>query len=240
MEDAGMADIEERALGLTRSLADSLEPSRLDETLTSLTRAAVSALPGVDQATITVRHRDGSLESFGLTAEFLAELDESQYSEQEGPCYDGVVHNAFTVCGDLRNDPRYPRYGPRAVEAGIRSQAGIRLFESGGVFGALNLYSRSLGALADIDFLATLFVQQARTAVTYAREIEQLRAAITSRQLIGQAVGILMERYQLSDDHAFAFLTRLSQDRNVKLRLVAEEVIALTQSGDRPDPGAST
>jgi hypothetical protein len=224
-----MAEDEARVLDLSRGLADALNAGRLDETLHALTRAAVDSLPGVEEASITVRHSDGSLESHALTADFLAELDEWQYREQEGPCYDGVVNNAVTVCGDLVNDPRYPKYGPRAAEDGIRSQAGVRLFESGHSRGALNLYSRSVGALADVGFLAALFSQHARTALTYAREIDGLNQAITSRQMIGQAVGILMERYQLSDDRAFAFLARVSQDRNVKLREVASEIIAMAR-----------
>jgi hypothetical protein len=220
-----MGEFEERALHLSSSLADALEGRRLDETLDSLTRAAVDTLPGVDHASITVRHRDGRMQSYAMTADFLEELDRTQYDEHEGPCYDGATNNAFTVCGDLVNDPRYPRYGPRAAGYGIRSQAGIRIFESDGSMGALNLYAKAVGALADIAFLAELFSQHARTAITFAQEIDGLTQAVTSRQLIGQAVGILMERYQLSDERAFAFLARVSQDRNVKLRLVAQEVI---------------
>ena len=218
---------EERALQLSRDLADSLQGGRLEETLAALTRAAVGTLPGVDEASITIRHADGVLASYALTSDFLDDLDATQYAEQEGPCYDGVTNNAFTVCGDLANDPRYPSYGPRAVQAGIRSQSGVRIFESKKAIGALNLYSRSVGALADIAFLAELFSQHARTAIAFAHEIDGLHEAMLSRQLVGQAVGILMERYQLPDDRAFAFLARVSQDRNVKLRGVAQEIIDL-------------
>lgn len=229
-----MSEMQDRALHVSRALADSLIGSRLDETLPALTRAAVSTLPGVDEASITIRHEDGSMASYAMTADFLDALDAVQYSEHEGPCYDGAVNNAFTVCGDLLHDPRYPNYGPRAAEAGIRSQAGVRIFESKKATGALNLYSRSAGAMADIAFLAELFSEHARTAITYAREIDDLHEAVVSRQLIGQAVGMLMARYQLSDDRAFAFLARVSQDRNVKLRQVAEEIINATQVGREP------
>jgi hypothetical protein len=155
----------------------------------------------------------------------LKELDEWQFAHAEGPCYDGVTDNAFTVCGDLRNDPRYPRYGSLAAETGIRSQAGLRLFESTRTLGGLNLYSRRVGALADVAFLAELFSEHARGAVAYAAQVDGLRDAITSRQLIGQAVGIVMERFDLPEEHAFAFLTRLSNDRNVKLRVIAREIL---------------
>ena len=136
-------DLSDRAMVMATRIADSVSGKDLDDTLQSLTRAAVEMLPGVDEATISIRHESGSLRSYGLTADFLEDLDSWQYDHAEGPCYDGVTDNAFTVCGDLRSDPRYPSYGPRAVAAGIRSQAGLRIFESMRTVGGLNIYSRS-------------------------------------------------------------------------------------------------
>jgi len=232
-----MDDRPERALDMAARIAESVSGRDLDETLRSLTRAAVETLPGVDDATISIRHQDGSLRSYGFTSEFLEELDVWQFLNAEGPCYDGVTNNAFSTCGDLRNDPRYPSYGSHAAAAGVRSQAGLRIFEAPRVLGGLNLYSRSVGALSDIAFLAELFSAHARSAITYASQIDGLREAITSRQLIGQAVGILMERFDLPEDRAFAFLARLSSDRNVKLRLVAQEI--LDDRSDRQSGGPS-
>jgi GAF domain-containing protein len=220
-----MDDLPDRAMGMAARIAESVSGQDLDGTLRSLTRAAVEMLPGVDEATISIRHEDGSLRSYALTAEFLGDLDVWQFDNAEGPCYDGVTDNAFTICGDLGSDPRYPSYGRRAQADGIRSQAGLRLFESGRTVGGLNLYSRSVGALADVAFLAELFAEHARGAIAYAWQIDGLREAITSRQVIGQAVGIVMQRFDLPEDRAFAYLTRLSNDRNVKLRVIAQEVI---------------
>jgi hypothetical protein len=237
-----MNDLPDRAMVMASTIAEAVSGKDLDDTLQSLTRAAVETLPGVEDATISIRHEDGTLRSYGFTAAVLEELDAWQFEHSEGPCYDGVTNNAFTVCGDLRNDPRYPGYGTRAADAGIRSQAGLRVFESARTTGGLNLYSRSVGALADVTFLAELFSQHARSAVAYATQIDGLRDAITSRQVIGQAVGIVMERFDLTEDRAFAFLTRLSTTRNVKLRVVAEELIAESaeKRSDgppaRPDP----
>jgi hypothetical protein len=220
-----MDELPDRAMGMAARIADTVSGQDLDGTMKSLTRAAVEMLPGVDEASISIRHGDGSLRSYALTADYLRDLDEWQFDHAEGPCYDGVTDKAFTVCGDLRSDPRYPSYGSRAAAAGIRSQAGLRLFESRRTLGGMNLYSRAVGALADVAFLAELFSEHARTAMTYAAQIDGLRDAITSRQVIGQAVGILMERFQMSEDRAFAFLTRVSNDRNEKVRVVAQEII---------------
>ncbi|HEV2796693.1 MAG TPA: GAF and ANTAR domain-containing protein [Nocardioides sp.] len=210
-------------------VADSVSGKDLDATLQSRTRAAVETLPGVDDATISIRHQDGALRSYGFTRDYLRELDSWQFENSEGPCYDGVTHNALTVCGDLRNDPRYPVYGPRAAAAGVLSQAGLRIFESNRTVGGLNIYSRSVGALADVSYLAELFSEHSRVALEYASQIDGLREAIAGRQIIGQAIGIVMERFDLTEERAFAFLARLSSNRNVKLREVARELVE-----DRP------
>jgi hypothetical protein len=228
-----MDDLSDRAMVMASRIADSVSGKDLDDTLQSLTRAAVEALPGVDEATISVRHQDGSLQSYGFTADFLRELDSWQFEYSQGPCYDGVTHNALTVCGDLRNDPRYPDYGRRAAAAGILSQAGLRIFESKRTIGGLNMYARSVGSLAEVAYLAELFSEHARTALAYASEIDGLREAIAGRQVIGQAIGIVMERFDLTEERAFAFLTRISSQRNVKLRLVAQELIQETSGRNR-------
>jgi hypothetical protein len=112
------------------------------------------------------------------------------------------------------------------VSKGVHAQAGLRLFDAPASQGALNLYSQRSGAFEDFSTLANLFAHQAAVAIGYAREIADLNDAIRTRTTIGQAVGIIMERYELNDERAFAFLTRLSQHRNVKLRLIAEEIVA--------------
>ena len=220
-----MDDLSLRAMVMAARVADSVSGKDLDDTLQSLTRAAVETLPGVDDATISIRHQDGSLRSYGFTRDYLRELDTWQFDHSEGPCYDGVTNNALTVCGDLRHDPRYPTYGPRAAAAGVLSQAGLRIFESNRTIGGLNIYSGSVGALADVNYLAELFSEHSRVALEYASQIDGLREAIAGRQMIGQAIGIVMERFDLTEDRAFAFLARLSSHRNVKLREVARELV---------------
>jgi hypothetical protein len=216
----------ERVLTVSENLAASLTPADLDSTLSNITTAAVATLPLVDYASITVKHRKGEIDSYALTDELLRELDHKQIELQEGPCFEGATREPYVVSSDLRNDSRFPRYGPVAVAAGIRSQAGLRLYENPKTIGALNLYSRSIGAFDDSGALGRLFAHQAAVAIAYAGQLENLHEAIRSRTTIGQAVGIVMERYRLSEDRAFAFLTRLSQHRNVKLRQVAEEIVA--------------
>jgi GAF domain-containing protein len=155
----------------------------------------------------------------------LLALDGAQYELQEGPCYYAAVDTAHYIAPDLANDSRFPKYSRVAVATGIRAQAGLRLYDAPKSHGALNLYSRTVGAFEDFTSLSQLFAHQAATAIAYAQEIDDLQQAIHTRGTIGQAVGIVMERYQLNDERAFAFLTRLSQDHNIKLRRVSEELV---------------
>jgi GAF domain-containing protein len=217
----------------SQELAKMLEAADLDETLVAITRAAVQLIPDVDYASITVRHGAQGLETVQATDDAVRALDELQYALREGPCYEAGTDRAHVVAPDLANDERFPTYGPEAVAAGFRSQAAFRLFERGDTQGALNVYSARVGAFTDLDDFAGLFQSHAAVAVAYAYEVTNLQEALSTRTTIGKAVGILMERFQLNDERAFAFLTRLSQNRNVKLRLIAEELV--DEAADRAE-----
>jgi GAF domain-containing protein len=223
---------EDRLLDAARRMADGLRPGDLDRTLQQITAAAVEVLPNVQYSSITVRHADGRLVTSAPTDELLLKIDEAQYELKEGPCYEAATNEAHVVSSNLSADERFPRYGPIAVDHGIRAQVGVRLFDTRSSQGALNLYSTRVGAFDDLGGLSALFAHQAGVAIAYAQHVENLEEAVKTRTTIGQAVGIVMERYQLDDERAFAFLARLSQQRNVKLRMVAEEIIAdVTQRG---------
>jgi len=219
-------------------LRRTLTPGALDHTLRQVVQAAVEVLPQVDRASITVRHDDGRLETAQPTDDALLRLDGAQYDLHEGPCYEAATDEVHVIAPDLAHDDRFPRYAAVALEQGVRAQAGLRLFDTPRSQGALNLYSRQAGAFADLADLGDLFVHQAGIALAYAQEVEDLRKALETRRTIGQAIGIIMERYELTDERAFAFLTRLSSHRNVKLRQVALEVVEETQARGLPDrPG---
>jgi hypothetical protein len=227
---------EEDLVAAARRLSAALTPGDLDHTLAAITAAAVEVLPDVTSASITVLHADGTLGTSAPTREDLLAVDEAQYELREGPCYEAATETVHVAAPDLANDTRFPRYAKVALQYGVRAQAGIRLFDAPQGNGALNLYSDKVGAFSDLGALGVLFAHHAGTVIGYAREIHNLQEAVNTRTTIGQAVGIVMERYGLTDDRAFAFLARLSQHRNVKLRLVAQEIIAAADaSGDEDD-----
>ncbi len=209
----------------SRHLSEALAPGDLDSTLERITAAAVEVLPDVDFASITVKHADDRLETFAATDPMILDLDAAQYELREGPCFEAAVDSVHVISPYLAQDDRFPRYARAAVDAGIGSQAGIRLFDAPSSQGALNLYGVRPGAFLDLGPLGDLFAHQSAMALAYAREITQLREAVRTRQLIGQAVGVTMERFDLDDARAFGFLARLSQDQNVKLRDVAARLV---------------
>jgi hypothetical protein len=213
----------------------SLTPGDLDHTLKRITVAAVEVLPEVEYASITVKHADGRLETVAPTDEVLWGVDAAQYDLQQGPCYDAATETAHVISTDLAADERFPQYAATAVAVGIRAQAGLRLFEAPKSQGALNLYSTTVGSFEDLGSLGRLFTHQSALAIGYAQEVENLQSALRTRRTIGQAIGILMERYSLTDQRAFAFLTRLSQHGNVKLNRVAEQFVADAESKGEQD-----
>ena len=218
---------QEAMVETARRIAEALKPGDLDTTLAHVTAAAVEVIPEVDFASITVRHLDDDhLTTAAPTHEGLLTLDKVQYELREGPCYDAATDTLHVVSIDLARDPRFPRFGPVAREAGIQSQAAFRIFDTDKTQGALNLYSKEVGSFGDLASVSGLFRHQAGIAIAYAHEITDLREALATRKSIGQAMGIVMERYQLTDERAFAFLTRMSQHRNIKLRVIADELVS--------------
>jgi transcriptional regulator with GAF, ATPase, and Fis domain len=126
-----------------------------------------------------------------------------------------------------RPQPTWPRFAAQARKLGVGSMTGVLLYTDNEDFGALNLYSRRPGHFSkDIETAGWLLASHATVAVASARTIDQLRHAMDTRHAIGEAMGILMERHQLSEDDAFNVLRRISQHHNIKLRDVAQQVRA--------------
>jgi GAF domain-containing protein len=201
------------------------EASSLDETLLSITRSACETIPGVDFASISARYRDGHLVTLAPTAEVISRADSLQYEFGEGPCYEAATQERTVDSDDLASDARWPRYGPAAVALGLKAQLALELHDGPESTGALNLYSAERGILTGQRDLAELFAVYAAMAMGHVRTVDGLVKALATRKLIGAAIGITMERYQIDEEHAFKFLVRVSQTSNVKLRDVADQLV---------------
>jgi hypothetical protein len=207
--------------------------------LDTVTESAARNIPGADFVSITVRKRHDRLVTLTATDSLALQADSLQYELHEGPCYAAVTDERFVLVNDMATSVQFPRYGPEAVRLGIGAQAGIQLLHNGETAG-LNLYARTAEAFDSATVqIAELFATHAGALLGYATQVEQLNEALHTRTDIGMAVGILMERYRIDRHQAFAFLARNSSRRNIKLRLVAKEVVERTfQSSSREDNAA--
>ncbi len=133
---------------------------------------------------------------------------------------------------DLARDDRYPAYGAEAVRAGVRAQVAVVLFDTAQARGVLNLYSHRSGAFDDTAVLTDLFAHHSATALAYAVEYDDRATTVAERLAVGQALGIVMERHKLSEAEAFALLQRTAEHRRVRVRLVAQELVARAEGAN--------
>jgi GAF domain-containing protein len=179
----------------------------------------------VDFASITLYGLDHTLQTMAATDPLAERIDAVQYELHEGPCYAAVTSERLVLVNDVAASRDFPRYGPRAAELGVRSQAAIQLIHNGDRAG-LNLYAHTENAFDQATVhLAELFATHAAALLDYAEQVEQLSEALHTRTDIATAIGMLMERYSIDRDHAFAFLVRNSSHRNIKIRTLALQVI---------------
>jgi GAF domain-containing protein len=189
----------------------------VDTTLQRIAELAARTIDDCDAAGVTL-FLDGKYVTAAHTDERTVAVDNGQYEREEA-------------------QERWPGFVRDARASGVRSFLAAPLMLKGESIGALNLYSSSpSGFTALDDVLIALFTGQASIALAnakmYADAVQltrQLQEAITSRAIIEQAKGVLMERRAYDDSAAFADLKRQSQSRNVKLRNVAQEVVESTR-----------
>jgi GAF domain-containing protein len=206
--------------------SESINDSRTyEETLDAIVHATRTSLPEFGHVSISLRRRDGAFETAAGTDQLVWELDGVQYDLGEGPCVEAVEHEPVVVVR-LHHEQRWPEYVAAAAARGVRSQVAVRLFSSNRHIAGLNLYSTEHDEVDQASVAtARLFATHAAIILGHAQQEDQLNHALESRKLIGQAIGILMERYQIDADRAFQFLMRASSTSNIKLRDVADEVV---------------
>ena len=212
-------------------------------TLSSIVELAVATIEGCDFAGVFLIEGD-EITTPVHTDPLVAEIDALQHRSGQGPCLDAVAHRLIFYANDLERDLRWLRFAPLARQAGIRSVLALPL-SSDSQMGALNLYSRYPAAFGvDGRAKAAILVSMASLAlsVAHSHEDEERRSAnfqtaLGSRETIGQAMGILMERERITAEAAFVILRRASQHLNIKLREVARNLI---DTGEDPDTGEVT
>jgi hypothetical protein len=210
------------------------EPS-VATTLERVVELCTDAVSGCDHAAISVVE-GGQIRNLAVTDPALLTLDRLQVELAEGPCFEALRSHEAVVCNDLAGDSRWPAWSRRALdECGVCSLMSFGLFSSDGSAGALILYSRSEDGFDHEDLLeAQVLAAHASVALATQFKERQLHQALETRTVIGQATGILIERFGLTPDQAFAVMRRVSQHHNIKLHALAEHLV---ETGVLLDPG---
>lgn len=182
-----------------------------------------------DNAGIFLLRGRGKVETVVPTTRAVSEAHELQLDLSEGPCLEVLREDnvGAYIVGDTETDPRFPKWGPKAAELGLHSVISVALDAGDKSIGSLNVYSRQPHKFTREDLaVIDIFSHRAARALAVAQERVELVKALDTRKLIGQAQGILMERFDLDSDASFSYLVRQSQSRNVKLRSIAEWIVS--------------
>lgn len=200
------------------------EPT-LTDTVDMVLEYAVSTL-SCDYAGVNFVHARSRVETAAATDPLIHLLDQIQLECGEGPDVDVLAGPWARLVTDTHTERRWPVWADRVAAHGIRSLISVRMYTSATTVGTLNLYDREPNkfSLEDQE-IAHLLARHSAVALATARTTENLWQAVDARKLIGQAQGILMERYTLNADQAFAVLMRYSQQNNVKLKDVAQNLV---------------
>jgi hypothetical protein len=194
--------------------------------LSGLIAGAAESVPGAQYAGITVTQRRLGIETAAATHRYPVLLDEIQSRYQQGPCLRAAAVQESVRIDDLVRDDRWPLYRGAALrQTPIRSILSFGMFKEGVLSAALNFYAESPNVFEDesID-LGLIFATHAALVWNMMRRDQQFRVALVSRDVIGQAKGRLMERFDIDAAEAFERLKQMSQDGNTPIAHVAQRV----------------
>ncbi|MEV7140580.1 GAF and ANTAR domain-containing protein [Streptomyces tauricus] len=224
---------EQFAIAVAEMARDLLAQDSAQGTLDRVVEHAKVLINGCDEAGI-LTVRQGEVHALAATSDLVRRSDRIQQDLQEGPCFDAVTdRQQIYAIEDLREpNKQWPRLAPELRKLGMGSMMGFLLFTEDDNLGALNVYSYEPDTFDETARRAGwILASHAAVAFSAARTHQQLSHAMETRHEIGEAMGILMERYGLTEDAAFKVLKKTSQDRNVKLREIARQIC---RTGEKP------
>lgn len=207
---------------LARSLQDEQD---FESTLATMVTAALELIPGAAEASISVVEARRTISSHAPSSDLPLKVDRLQEKTGEGPCMDAAWEERIVRVPDFSSEGRWPAFAPAAARVGAQSSLSFQLWVEDDNLGALNVYGAVPHAFdGESEEVGVLVAAHAAVAFADAKQISGLKEALATRDLIGQAKGILMERYKITDQQAFLLLTRASSRTSTKLRVVAEHL----------------
>ncbi|HEY2205212.1 MAG TPA: GAF and ANTAR domain-containing protein [Pseudonocardia sp.] len=225
------------AAGLAEMARDLLAQGSVRETLDRIVHHAVELVDGCEAAGIMVL-RDGRVETLAASDNVVVASDRIQAEVGEGPCFDATrkQREVYRIADFTTTEPQWPRFAPKAAELGVGSMMGFLLYtRERNNLGALDLYSSRPHAFTEeCEHVGWLLASHAAVGMAAAEHVAHLHEALDSRQMIGEATGIVMARYGLTESDAFDRIVKASQNTNTKVRDLAQTI---SYTGDLP-PGA--
>ena len=221
-------DANDAAMAFARLAVELHDASGVDETVDAVVQFALHAL-NCTYAGVALYSRGSQAEIAAITDPVVAEVYDLQLTSECGPLVTALRERTTVLIRDTTTDDRWPEWAAKVAALGVRSVLDVPLATGGGnrsTVGVLGLYSPSPDAFGpDDEAIAHILARHASVALASARHEESMAQAVDARKLVGQAMGILMERFDVDGDRAFAILKRYSQDTNTKLRDVAQQLI---------------
>ena len=199
-----------------------------------IVEGAVAIISGVEHAAVVVRAGPQRLDARAVHGELPPAIMQLQNNLGEGPCLDALQDTSQLLIADIVHDARWPRFAAEAGQLGVRSMLCTPLAARDTIVGLLSVASTEPDAFDEESMaMVAVFAAHATVALLGVHQVRNLTALAGTRDLIGQAKGILMERYRLSSDAAFQMLVRISQNGNIPLRQVCS---ALAETGEIVPP----
>ncbi|MEU4294037.1 GAF and ANTAR domain-containing protein [Kribbella sp. NPDC026596] len=197
----------------------------IEETAETVVHFALQALH-CSHAGVALAVKGHQPEIPAVTSPIVADVFRSQWTAAEGPLVESLRSRATVLVADTATEQRWSEWAAKVSAAGVRSVLDVPLTTAGETVGVLGLYSVTPDAFGpDDEAIAHLLAMHASVAIVTVRNERNLAQAVDARTMVGQAIGILMERYGIDEDRAFAVLKRYSQHTNTKLRDIAQELI---------------
>jgi len=234
----GSYGVVEKLIELSRLL---VEDDGLDATLGRVATVSTSLIGACDSCGVSLVS-DGVVSTRAASDARADRVDELQYSQGVGPCLEAIRTGDAVRVSSFEDETRWPGFIERALLEGVRASYSVPLRVDDALVGSLNLYSCGTEFSPSDQAVGNLLATQAAVALRNAQTfhdvldmVDQLEDALSSRDLIGQAKGMLMAQMGLDSDQAFDELRRMSQERNIKLRDLAQHVVDGTVGIDAPD-----
>jgi len=230
-QDLPLAD--ELAAVYARMSGVLLSEETVSTALQLVTTLALETVPGSVGSGVTLIDEHGRRTSAASTDDLVEQADALQYELDEGPCLSAWAQQAVVRVDDTAAEQRWGRWCGAVQPLGLRSALSSAMVAGDTALGAIKVYAGQPEAYdARSEHVLTLFAAQAAILLSNVQTHERaqqlsdgLKDALNSRDVIGQAKGILMAQDGVDADAAFAMLAAASQRENRKLRDVAQDLV---------------